>query len=67
MRLLGETIRFRLIVQEADVGWLADVLDRFALRRVVLQLEEQTLRLVTVALGPAQPVDLDVLLNNTRE
>ena len=67
VRLFGESIRLCLIVQEADVGSLADVLYRLAIGRVIHQLEEKTLRLITGALGPAHPVELYVLLNNTRE
>ena len=67
VRLFGESIRLRLIVQEADVGSLADVLDRLAIERGVNQLVERTLRLVTAALGPAYPVELNVLLNSTKE
>lgn len=36
----GESIRVRLIVQEADVGTLDDVFDCLAVRRVVHKLEE---------------------------
>ena len=56
---------FVLIVQEADVGSLANVLDSLAIGRVVHKLKERTLRLVTGALGPAHPVELNVFLNNT--
>ena len=67
VRLFGESIRLCLIVQEADVGSLADVLDRLAIGRVIHQLEERTLRLITGALGPANPIELYVLLNNAKE
>ena len=67
VRLFGESIRLCFIVQEADVGSLAEVLDRLAIGRVIHQLEEGTLRLITGALGPAHPVELYVLLNNTKE
>ena len=67
VRLFGESILLCLIVQEADVGLLADVLDHLAIRRFIHQLVERTLRLVTGVQGPAHPVELYVLLNNTRE
>ena len=67
VRLFSESIRLCLIVKEADVGSLADVLDRLAIGRVIHQLKERTLRLITGALGPAHPVELYVLLNNTKE
>ena len=67
MRLFGESICLCLIVPKANVGSLADVLDRLAIGRVIRQLEERTLRLITGALGPANPVELYVLLNNTRK
>ena len=46
---------------------LADVLDRFAIKRVIHQLEESTLRLITGTVGPAHPVEFYVILKNTRE
>ena len=56
VRLFSESIRLRLIVQKADVASLADVLDSLAIGRIVHQLVERTLRLVTGALGPAHPI-----------
>ena len=47
VRHFDKSIRLCLIVQVADFGSLANVLNRLAVRRVVHQLEEQTLRFIT--------------------
>ena len=65
VKLISESIRFPLIVQETDVGLFPDVFDSCVVGRVVHQLKERTLRLVTGALNPTLPVELYVLLNIT--
>lgn len=40
MRLFGKLIRFCFIVQKADVNLFADVLDCFAVHRIVHLLEQ---------------------------